>query len=84
MLLTRALREESVTWMRLLKRLGPELDEAIDIEEREVVDEVVSWWNVPLFGEHVAGFGDVVFFFNCEFVDDFSRRCEFGVYEGAV
>ena len=42
MLLTRALREESVTWMRLLKRLGPELDEAIDIEDRELVDEVVS------------------------------------------
>ena len=36
MLLTRALREESVTWMRLLKRLGPELDEAIDIEDPEV------------------------------------------------
>jgi len=33
MLLTRALHEETVTWMRLLKRLGPELDEAIDIED---------------------------------------------------
>ena len=33
MLMTRAFQEDAVTWQRLLKRLGPELDEAIDIED---------------------------------------------------
>lgn len=33
MLMTRAFQEEAVTWQRLLRRLGPELDEAIDIED---------------------------------------------------
>ena len=34
MLMTRAFQEEPVTWQRLLRRLGPELDEVIDIEDR--------------------------------------------------
>lgn len=34
MVLTKAFQDEEITWQRLLRRLGPELDEAIDIEVR--------------------------------------------------
>lgn len=41
MLMTRAFQEEAVTWQRLLKRLGPELDEAIDIEDIPQIIELL-------------------------------------------
>lgn len=41
MLMTRAFQEEPVTWQRLLRRLGPELDEAIDIEDIPKIIELL-------------------------------------------